>query len=89
MLRDFSKANNRQSKWSNLLWLAAVKNMRLFTKPNRICIPIKFIKKMLSSFEIPDKFVIGYALDFNENFRVMAHICSISQEGIEKFKAKK
>ena len=41
------------------------------------------------AFEIPDKFVIGYALDFNENFRDMAHICLISKEGIEKYAVKK
>jgi hypothetical protein len=33
--------------------------------------------------------VIGYALDFNENFRDMAHICLISKEGIEKYAVKK
>jgi len=37
-------------------------------------------------FEIPDKFVIGYALDYNEIFRDLNHICVISQRGIEKFK---
>ena len=41
------------------------------------------------AFEVPDKFVIGYAFDYNENFRDMAHICSISKEGIEKFEVKK
>jgi hypothetical protein len=33
--------------------------------------------------------MIGYNLDFNENFRDMAHICSISQHGIDKFKIAK
>merc|ERR1719193_1805052 len=34
-------------------------------------------------FEIPDKFVVGYALDYNEYFRDLLHICEISQHGIE------
>jgi len=37
-------------------------------------------------FEIPDKFVVGYALDYNEYFRDLLHICVISQKGIEKYK---
>jgi len=37
-------------------------------------------------FEIPDKFVVGYALDYNEYFRDLMHICEISQHGIEKYK---
>ena len=37
-------------------------------------------------FEIPNKFVIGYALDYNEYFRDLMHICVISQKGIQDFK---
>ena len=36
-------------------------------------------------FSIPDAFVVGYALDYNEAFREMPHICIISQKGIEHF----
>ncbi|CAM9559788.1 unnamed protein product, partial [Hapterophycus canaliculatus] len=36
-------------------------------------------------FSIPDKFVVGYCLDFNEIFRDMDHICVISDRGIERF----
>jgi len=38
-----------------------------------------------AGFEIPDKFVIGYALDYNEVFRDLQHVCIINQSGIEKF----
>ncbi len=37
------------------------------------------------AFEVPDKFVIGYAFDFNENFRDMAHICSIRDQCYKTF----
>ena len=38
-------------------------------------------------FEIPDKFVVGYALDYNEYFRDLAHICEINEHGKEKYSA--
>jgi len=37
-------------------------------------------------FEIPDKFVVGYALDFNEHFRDLHHICVVNEAGIDKYK---
>ncbi|XP_004392649.1 PREDICTED: hypoxanthine-guanine phosphoribosyltransferase-like [Odobenus rosmarus divergens] len=38
-------------------------------------------------FEIPDKFVVGYALDYNEYFRDLNHVCVISETGEAKYKA--
>ena len=35
---------------------------------------------------IPDEFVIGYGLDYNEFVRDMEHVCVISKAGIEKHK---
>ena len=43
--------------------------------------PIEFV-----AFLIPDKFVIGYGMDFNQYFRDIPHLCIISKEGIKKFK---
>jgi hypoxanthine phosphoribosyltransferase len=37
-------------------------------------------------FSVPDEFVIGYCLDYNDAFRDMNHICVISKVGIEKYK---
>lgn len=39
-------------------------------------------------FDVPDRFVIGYGLDYNEVFRDMDHICEISKEGLAKYRAK-
>ncbi len=38
-------------------------------------------------FEIPDNFVVGYALDYNEYFRDLGHICAINEHGKEKYSA--
>jgi|MDSY01.2.fsa_nt_gb hypoxanthine phosphoribosyltransferase len=42
-------------------------------------------KAQYCGFSIPDKFVIGYNLDYNDAFRDMGHICIINQAGIEHF----
>ncbi|KAF7729469.1 hypoxanthine phosphoribosyltransferase 1 [Apophysomyces ossiformis] len=36
-------------------------------------------------FAIPDAFVVGYALDYNEYFRDLDHICVISDIGAKKY----
>ncbi|XP_046569902.1 hypoxanthine-guanine phosphoribosyltransferase-like isoform X1 [Haliotis rubra] len=40
-------------------------------------------------FEVPDKFVVGYSLDFNEYFRDLSHICVINDNGISKYSVKR
>ena len=37
-------------------------------------------------FSIPEKFVVGYCLDYNEHFRDLPHICVLNSKGIEKYK---
>jgi hypoxanthine phosphoribosyltransferase len=37
-------------------------------------------------FSIPDKFIVGYAVDYNDHFRDMPHICVMTPEGVERFK---
>uniref|UniRef100_A0A3Q3AT44 Hypoxanthine phosphoribosyltransferase n=1 Tax=Kryptolebias marmoratus TaxID=37003 RepID=A0A3Q3AT44_KRYMA len=46
-----------------------------------------FLCVSVVGFEVPDKFVVGYALDYNEYFRDLNHICVISETGKEKYKA--
>jgi hypoxanthine phosphoribosyltransferase len=44
------------------------------------------IQPELVGFEVPNEFIIGYGIDYNENFRDLNHICAISQFGIDKYK---
>ncbi|XP_070584337.1 phosphoribosyltransferase domain-containing protein 1 isoform X2 [Erythrolamprus reginae] len=37
-------------------------------------------------FEIPDLFVVGYALDYNEYFRDLNHLCVINNQGKAKYR---
>ncbi|XP_056149671.1 phosphoribosyltransferase domain-containing protein 1b isoform X2 [Lampris incognitus] len=47
---------------------------------NTVCLP-DYV-----GFEIPNRFVVGYALDYNEYFRDLNHICVISERGKMKYK---
>ncbi|EDO32938.1 predicted protein, partial [Nematostella vectensis] len=38
-----------------------------------------------AGFEVPDRFVVGYALDYNEYFRDLNHICVINNSGKTKY----
>ncbi|KAL0968377.1 hypothetical protein UPYG_G00266100 [Umbra pygmaea] len=37
-------------------------------------------------FEVPDSFLVGYALDYNEYFRDLCHICILNENAKEKYK---
>ncbi|TKR63166.1 hypothetical protein L596_027031 [Steinernema carpocapsae] len=49
--------------------------------PRKIEVPEDFV-----AFDIPDKFIVGYGLDYNQKFRDLNHICVMSESGIEKYK---
>lgn len=41
-----------------------------------------------TGFEVPNNFLIGYALDFNEYGRDLSHICAINENGKKKYSKK-
>jgi len=36
-------------------------------------------------FEVPNYFIVGYAIDYNEHFRDLGHICVINEAGKKKY----
>lgn len=56
---------------------SSVKVCALTSKPSRRKIPV--IIDYLG-FEVPDKFLIGYGLDWNEKFRNLPDLCFIEEE---------
>ncbi len=56
---------------------ASIKVCTLLDKPTRrqIYIPLAYV-----GFEVPDKFVIGYGLDFNENYRNLPYVGVLKPE---------
>ncbi len=43
----------------------------------------------MGRFVIPDRFVVGYHLDYNQKFRELPHLCVLNKKAIEEFKSAK
>lgn len=59
-------------------WTALLLSKRI---ERTVVVPEDFV-----AFEIPDKFIVGYGLDYNQKFRDLNHICVMSKSGIERHK---
>jgi hypoxanthine phosphoribosyltransferase len=64
---------------------ASLKYAIIFHKKNPKNLEYNFYADYIG-FLIPDVFVFGYGMDYNELFREMSHLCVISQKGVEAFK---
>jgi hypoxanthine phosphoribosyltransferase len=56
---------------------SSVKLCALTSKPSRRQIPVNID---YLGFDVPDKFLIGYGLDYDENFRQLPDICFIEEK---------
>jgi len=36
-------------------------------------------------FSVPDEFIVGFSIDYNEMFRDLAHVCVIAPSGVERY----
>lgn len=63
-------------------------------QPKQVKVVSLFVKRTPEScgykpdyagFEVPDKFIVGYALDYNEYFRDLNHVCVINEHGKRKY----
>ena len=68
----------------------------LAQQPKSLKVAIAFHKKVAVNlhygyfadyigFLIPDFFIIGFGMDYNEHFRDLPHICSISKHAIANY----
>jgi len=56
---------------------ASIKVCALLEKPSRRIVPVPL---SYVGFEVPDKFVIGYGLDFNEHYRNLPYVGVLKPE---------
>ncbi|KAJ0022743.1 hypothetical protein NQD34_014877 [Periophthalmus magnuspinnatus] len=64
---------------------ALLKHVQTF-EPKMVKLSSPLLTLIDVGFEIPNHFVVGYALDYNEYFRDLNHICVISKSGKMKYK---
>ncbi|CAD5206897.1 unnamed protein product [Bursaphelenchus okinawaensis] len=63
---------------ANTVWTGLLLSKRL---PRKVQVQEDFV-----AFSIPDKFIVGFGLDYNQKFRDLNHICIMSESGIQKYK---
>ena len=64
---------------------SSLKIATLFHKRNTKNLVHNFFADYIG-FVIPDEFIIGYGMDYNEYYRDLNHLCVINQAGINYFK---
>ena len=62
------------------------KDVKIFSLLVRKDRPVYEFKLDFLGFEIPNKFCIGFGVDYNEKFRDLYSLCTINQHGLDKFK---
>ena len=60
---------------------ASIKIAALLDKPDRRTTPIS---ADYCCFTIPDEFVVGYGLDYDERYRTLKDVCVLSRSVYEK-----
>lgn len=68
---DSGKTLSYLTKYLKINGANTVKTCTLLDKPSRRC--VEFVPDY-SGFTIPDEFVVGYGLDFNEQYRTLPYI---------------
>lgn len=88
IVEDIVDSGLSMAKFLAFLEQKSPKSARIFTlvlKEGKTAFPFEID---YVAFLIPNKFVVGYGLDYNEAFRDLPHLCIITNEGVEKFSVK-
>ncbi|CAH8645636.1 unnamed protein product [Dicrocoelium dendriticum] len=58
----------------------------LLVKRRPDCLPFK---PDYVGFEVPNRFIVGYAIDYNDQFRELPHVCVVNEVGKKEFAVEK
>uniref|UniRef100_A0A0N5AMN9 Pribosyltran domain-containing protein n=1 Tax=Syphacia muris TaxID=451379 RepID=A0A0N5AMN9_9BILA len=86
VVEDIVDSGCTLSKILNTLKLGGVKKAWTAILLSKRMKRINEVPEDFVAFDIPDKFVVGYGLDYNQRFRDLQHICIVSEAGIAKYK---
>jgi len=85
IVEDIIDSGNSMAKFLQFLETKNPKSVRIFTLVLKEGKTTFFFDVDYIGFLIPNKFIVGYGLDYNETFRDLPHLCIITPEGVEKF----
>ena len=81
LVEDIIDSGNTLSSLLELLWMRKPKSLKVCTlldKPSR---RVKDVKVDYVGFSIPDEFVVGYGLDYDQKYRNLPYIGAVELDG--------
>lgn len=86
IVEDIVDSGRTLSHLIQTLWTHGVKKAWTAVLLSKRVKRMNKVQEDFVAFDIADKFVVGYGLDYNQKFRDLRHVCVVSAEGIEKYK---
>jgi hypoxanthine phosphoribosyltransferase len=84
---DSGQCLDKLIKYLSTLNVLSIKSTVLIQKMNVNHLKYNYQIEYLG-FLIPNSFVVGFGMDYNEEFRQLRHLCVLNKEGISHFKSK-
>ena len=85
IVEDIIDTGNTLAKFCDILNEKAPKSVRVASLLEKRTPKSNGFKGDFVGFDIPDHFIVGYCLDYNEHFRDLDHVCVMAEAGIKKF----
>mmetsp|Transcript_5791 Transcript_5791/g.5382 ORF Transcript_5791/g.5382 Transcript_5791/m.5382 type:complete len:132 (-) Transcript_5791:409-804(-) len=85
IVEDIIDTGNTLTKFSKYLEAFGPKSIRVATLVEKRSSKACGFKGDFVGFSVPDDFIVGFCLDYNEHFRDLEHVAVLSDEAIRKY----